>query len=497
MAIFYVRPLATGNDDGSDWDNAWVTIESALTKSDYTKGDKVYLHGIEYSNRDYYIAGAVNTMVEFVAVDETGTPNENSFYTIDGTAHTSSVFFTFSSGGAQRRILKNIVFQNFNHIFTYSNTSAGLPYFVKCYFILCGGNIIAGGAGAAYPAFYSCVFWLCGMIASGNVTYISLEDCIAYNISQLSNNTGSFTAFNCRFIKITTGIVPSSTGSVSLRNCLIEECANRAVFTFSNRGYYFNGCRFNRCGTGIYIAAGAEIYLQSCRFNQNTNDLEYHSYGYLNQLGVNQFGGNVEEFVDVANLDYRLIGGAKLRNDTVSWLSLPTPIPLVPLIRYHAGAHERDIIYPNIEQCNPSYGSTDGSNVTLTGIGLSGCTSLLFGSTPGSIVSSDYGFISGVAPALSAGRYDIFASGAAGIAAISGGFTAVAMDRKITSITKSVGDVNGYMVVRLYSEEGLFLNAQSVDFEGIPARSFEVIDANNIDAVLPKLDPSFYTVSVN
>jgi hypothetical protein len=120
----------------------------------------------------------------------------------------------------------------------------------------------------------------------------------------------------------------------------------------------------------------------------------------------------------------------------------------------------------------------------------------MFGSSPGTIVSSNDTFISGVSPALTNGRYDITASGTNGVAGLSGGFTAVATERKITSITKSLSDVDGYMVVRLYSEEGLFTGATSVSFEGTPATSFTVIDAYNIDAVVPRLSPEFYTISI-
>lgn len=153
-------------------------------------------------------------------------------------------------------------------------------------------------------------------------------------------------------------------------------------------------------------------------------------------------------------------------------------------------------IWPSIREITPSYGSSDGASIVCYGQGFTGASGLFFGSTSGTITSFSDTVLSGNAPSLVAGRYDVQIHSTLGVAGLSGGFTAVATERKITSITKSIGDIDGYMVVRLYSAEGLFLNASGVSFEGTPAVSFNVIDAYNIDAVVPKISPEFYTIEV-
>ena len=213
MAIWWVRPDATGDDNGTDWNNAWVSIASAMTKSDYTKGDVIYLHGTE-NYVGGIINGAVNTHVQFIAVNELGIPTPSVFYTIDGTG-ASSYLFQFSSGGAQRRVLRNILFRNFSSgVMAFNNTHAGSPYFHNCYFVQCG-VIVAGGAGAAYPSFYSCVFWLCTTLFTGAVNYVTMQDCVVFNCTAVANGTGSLNATHCFFSTLTNGITPATSGTIN------------------------------------------------------------------------------------------------------------------------------------------------------------------------------------------------------------------------------------------------------------------------------------------
>ena len=98
-----------------------------------------------------------------------------------------------------------------------------------------------------------------------------------------------------------------------------------------------------------------------------------------------------------------------------------------------------------------------------------------------------------------AGRYDVQIHSTLGVAGLSGGFTSVATERKISGIEKSLSSVDGYLTVVLTSEEGLFVGvsgADAVKFEGVPATSYVVDSPYQITAVVPKISEGFYTVSV-
>lgn len=489
MANIYITPgLATGNNDGTDPANAFQSWAAFLAVGG-SSGD------IAMVNADEIVSSSLNwvgTRLNGVIIRGMSSDwSTKEYRKIDAN---SAAISGLAGSGLSGVTVEYIEFTRFNKsIITNAGAGSTLIRLLNCKFTnsLCFTSFTSG-TGLGQIVADNCL--ISNMANAANFgtgpARTIFTNCKFINHTNYITGTGINIQFHkCSFLSSGGGL--SGTSTVQLHDCVFDSITNDCINATSLQSA--NNVLFSRAGRVFNISGGRHVVSNLTKYAITSADSLGTGELYWNNDGN---GNNYREltelpFIDPDNGNYNLVPSANVKIPIKHGTETDTKLFM------SAGLPSDNTIYPSISYTTPSYGSSDGSNITLSGIGLSGCTSLLFGSTPGSIVSSDYGFVSGVVPALSPGRYDITASGAAGVAVLASGWTSVGMDRKITSITKSVGDVNGYMVVRLYSEEGLFLNAQSVDFEGIPARSFTVIDANNIDAVLPKLDPSFYTVSVN
>ena len=140
---------------------------------------------------------------------------------------------------------------------------------------------------------------------------------------------------------------------------------------------------------------------------------------------------------------------------------------------------------PTITSIVPNSGPTAGGQaVVINGTNLSGVTSVTFGGTPGTAISSTATTINVTTPAHAAGAVDVVANVAAGSVTSAGGYTYVVTSPIITSINPTSGPV-GTSVTISGSNFGATQGASTVTFNGTTAASITSWSATSIVAVVP------------
>jgi len=142
---------------------------------------------------------------------------------------------------------------------------------------------------------------------------------------------------------------------------------------------------------------------------------------------------------------------------------------------------------PAVTSISPATGSSaGGTTVTISGINLTGATSVSFGTTAaaGFTVNSSTG-ITAVSPPGSTGTVDIRVVTPGGVSAASGAdqFIYVVPVPTITGLSATAGKITGGTTVNITGTN--FTGATAVNFGSTPAASFTVNTATSITAVSP------------
>lgn len=501
---YYVRPT-NGNDsnDGLSFANAFKSLQKALDTVTATAGqikivglvceaDEIITDRIDDDTNMIPAAAAVN----FLSLNADGSYETNPtlrptyWISANGVAITNTDMFQAAVAGNNNKYFENIGFKNCLRDSVILSTGV----FGMSFGVLSCKNIGRYGLVCATTGTNNYIDFLfvdgCVQAVSGTTTgVIHIKRCFVLNASGVALQSGS---------TFTYGEIYLSSCANGLR--ITAKLKVDRIYADSVAGYVFALAGTNisnvvdivraiNCGSIFKPEAAGNMITCRMLYKYNvTNDTDPTALGVTNI--VNQVTMSSSGKAGVAG------DGNLTLLESAEYRRIAIPLDANNTYYQETGLPGPNLIYPRIIQSNPSYGSTDGTTITLNGAGLSGCTSLLFGSTSGTIVSSGDTFISGVVPSLSAGRYDITVSGANGIAGISGGWTSVATERKITSLSQTTGDQNTYITIDIESEEGLFSNASGVYFGETPVISFKVISPYLIKAVVPTITPDLYRVEV-
>lgn len=142
---------------------------------------------------------------------------------------------------------------------------------------------------------------------------------------------------------------------------------------------------------------------------------------------------------------------------------------------------------PSISSVSPNSGSVDGGeNITISGNGLSGASSVKIGGKEASgVVVVDDQTITAVTPETVVGIHDVVVTAAGIQASLPAGFetTSFVSEPIITAISPSSGPVSGGTTVTI-SGYG-FSNATGVSFGSVAARSFQILSDGRVSAVTP------------
>jgi hypothetical protein len=499
MAIVYVSPgLATGNNDGTTANDAfqsWADLATAGAAA----GSDIRVNADENLTTTVTLGANLNGSGTTAPTRTTITGYSTDWTTPTLRWRNGAGSSANTDGFIIQGLLNNIYFKyigakNWTRDGLRTGTTNNSPIFYHCKFNDNGafGFNCAGGTGRVSAGIYIyCEFSRNGTYGysagvanqnSGTHYYSFAKDNVSVNYTCNSNTLFFF----CISIGSQYGMYLASY-TYNLINCVIDGATVVGLNPYASGVNYHNLAITNCTKAILYSSTAPGIFGFGLLRANNTNADSGTSNPWIIERDVTV---SYDPCIDRANGDYRQ--KAESPGRTVDDVLIGDVVAFNPTY----GIQGTDLLYPNLLQCNPSYGSTDGSQVILQGIGLSGCTSLMFGSTSGTITSSSDTVISGAAPALTAGRYDITASGANGIVYISGGFTSVALDRKITTLSQTIGDQDSFITIDIASAEGLFLGASGVTFNGTPVISYTVVSPYLIKAVVPTITPGLYQVEV-
>jgi hypothetical protein len=154
---------------------------------------------------------------------------------------------------------------------------------------------------------------------------------------------------------------------------------------------------------------------------------------------------------------------------------------------------------PAVAGVSPNSGSpSGGTNVTISGTGFSGATSVTFNGTPATnVVVMNDSTITATSPSASkVGTSDIVVTTPGGISAtsIADQFTYIYPTPVVTSVAPNSGPTSGNTPI-LVTGTG-FTGATSVTLDGIPATFLTVMNDSQLTAITPALPPGTFDVLV-
>lgn len=323
MATYYVDPAAGGANDGSDWTNAWVDVQTAFDTA--VAGDIVYCRGTQDISTtaivDVDVAGGdtVTGHIHFIGCDAGGTARAGQF-TIDANG----------GGGAQKANCLNVadfdrlMIENFS--FTGASgdgviVSAGNPeYWVwrQCAFYSNGGDGFDGANKPRFGLFIRCVAYsnVDGFANTG--TTMRFVFCTSRNNSSEGWNYNSgVTYIGCLCFENTTDNLSLYSQNMVF-GCVFDGCTNGSgvLFAAARYGNVIIGCRGTNNGDhGIEQgAAVGESNIEDWNlFHNNTNGDLQNIVG-----GIHSYGDDGNHIADPAGDGYVNAGGDDYELDTTA-----------------------------------------------------------------------------------------------------------------------------------------------------------------------------------
>ena len=318
---YYVDPAAGGDNDGSDWTHAWVSVQSAFDTA--TAGETVYCRGTQTLGAvidvDTNSGDTTSGNIHFIGCDAGGTARAGQF-TLDGDEAVANALLF----GA----VNYITIENFTIVDTTNDGidfgSALVTYvdFIKCIAESCGG------CGFMLYKSYYCKVISC--IARNNddegfyYPYINV-----YFINCLAYGNGGFGFCNIYNYNVLYGCLAYENGDDGFHFSHRSNCMINCVSADNNTG---------ATGSGLRIIAGGNQLIINCRFTNNdsygiemdaaVDDSNYEDYNvfYDNddnpRLNINS-GLNSDDnpadngFVDSATDDYNVKTGAEIRSTAI------------------------------------------------------------------------------------------------------------------------------------------------------------------------------------
>jgi predicted outer membrane repeat protein len=295
--ILYVNAAATGANDGSSWENAWISLQPALAAA--LSGDEIWAASGTYKPTDTTNRGvsfalkngvgiyggfngtetarqdrnpAVNVTTLSGDIGTPGTSSDNSYHvvTADSTATASAVLdgFTISGGNATGA--------------NPDDRGAGLlgaigssPTVAHCLFT---GNSASSRGGAVRvdggsAAFLDCTFTgnsageAGGAVSAGPVTALTLTRCLIRSNAAFTGTRGG-------------GI--DATNNVAVTDCLIAQNSNNGVVFFQGGNVLTNTTVTGHAGYGVVALADTSTIANSILWGDATAETFLGISGFLN-----------------------------------------------------------------------------------------------------------------------------------------------------------------------------------------------------------------------
>lgn len=323
MTTYYVDPAAAGSNNGSDWTNAWTSLQSAADAA--AAGDIVYCRGTQTlsgaaidfdTNAGTHAAG----WIKFIGCNASGNVDGTRFI-ID--ANGGSHHCTNFTNAADMIWIENIEVKNTGagsyDGFQVSVTGANGCVFINCCANTCGRHGFTGRFD--YSLFYRCVAYSNGTAGFYNLQY----NCFfAFCVSRDNTTDGFFGCLDCVLYGCIAhgnrddGVDFGTNGTIRLINCVIDGNTDDGIV---NGGWtalsipIILGCRItNHSGSGdIGLNANNEPHLVGHCYFENNDGANMQNAGVVGAIPLE--GGattsNIEDqsntnqgYVDPTNHDF-------------------------------------------------------------------------------------------------------------------------------------------------------------------------------------------------
>ncbi|MBU2652114.1 MAG: hypothetical protein KKA81_14385, partial [Bacteroidetes bacterium] len=312
-AQIFVDVNATGNNDGSSWEDAYNDLQTAISAA--TSGNEIWVAkgtyyptatttrtiyfemvsgvavyggfaGTETSTiqRTNYGVGEANETILSGDIGTQGTDTDNSYHVVtysDANSSTRLDGFTITKGYANSSSSDDKKGGGINNQATAGNTSS--PQFISCNILdnyaewHGGGMYNYGNQGTASPTFTNCTFSDNSTIQTDNVG----RGGAVYNYAYRDNAIVNPTYLNCEFTNntsrgqggamvnnsyVASGDVIAAICSPSITSCTFE---NNSVTTTSS-SWYGGGAIMNWAGHSGSVYGVCSPTINNCTFNNNS-----------------------------------------------------------------------------------------------------------------------------------------------------------------------------------------------------------------------------------
>jgi hypothetical protein len=267
MATYYLDPAAGGSDDGTDWTNAWTTLQRAIDGTDGTQpaaGDTCLCRGTEIVSTQIEWDGASGNVtsgyIKFTGVNSSGVEDGTKFE-LDG------------NGGSMNIIRINVPdFVMVSNFEIHNNTNAGIAIqgyshsdfwiFNNCHLHNCDDGFDGGGNGMQKAYFYR----------------LLVEDMTRHGFFRCGGVWNSCVVKDCA----DTGIKASEAiEQCIILNTVVHSCSTRNIFMD-----YYNGVGFQVAHGIVTDGAGGDgvttdnpfpAVMSACRITENVTGINSQS----------------------------------------------------------------------------------------------------------------------------------------------------------------------------------------------------------------------------
>jgi len=316
-ADHYVWPSAGGSDDGTSWEDAWVSLQSAF--DNVSAGDVVYCRGTETLSAKLDIDttdGTAANPIIFIGCDSSGTPGDDVF-TVDGDSTAQHCIDDSSKD-----------YYHFYYFRFTGATSSCVDHGNSSHYGWRYDHCLFDDAGArghnAYSSYYGlhlhCVY---RDNTDAGIYWPGVNNWHAFCLAEGNGKYGFFggtrsSYYGCLSYENTYEGFLTGYGGSFFFNCVAADNSQDGIEISSNYNLIL-GCRI--CGNTLY---GIYSDTSDPRNYEDYNVFEANSSGdYYQMTTENEHPSNSDYspaddgFVDSANDDYNVKSGAEIRSTAI------------------------------------------------------------------------------------------------------------------------------------------------------------------------------------
>ena len=323
MTTYYVDPGAEGENDGTSWDDAWTSLQSAADTA--AAGDTVYCRGTQNLSAAIDFDTASGTYdggyIKFIGCNASGV-NDGTRFTLKRTANTINGIYV---NGVSFVWLENISIEDCTGTAGIAVASAYADKW-RLINVRCHNNTGRGAFINNYGrrwSFSGCVFTANGGTGIYRPSLSKFDHCVfngngSHGMEQSTSNYYG----NCIFHNNTSyGIDFYASGSFS--NCVVDGNGGGGVkISYDTPDYILMGCRITNHSAsgkvGVDVTADTRVGLIGCYFGNNATDVTAGRYDIIPINGATDhviLGGSDTNhgYTDQTADDFNLRSDASIR----------------------------------------------------------------------------------------------------------------------------------------------------------------------------------------